>query len=156
MENLRIFFAIALTIIALWLGSAALIVHFLDDWTQRGAFGDLFGSVNALFSGLAFAGVLYTIFLQRQEIERNRDDIEANRRNQQHAKKVMDAQLKQMKQTTRLHALTALMEYFNRQIADPTSSEEKVLLAREKRRETVAEIDRIIHRFNDDELDAMN
>jgi G3E family GTPase len=35
----------------------------------RGQFGDLFGAVNAFFTGLAFAGVIFTIFLQRRELE---------------------------------------------------------------------------------------
>lgn len=34
-----------------------------------GVFGDMFGAVNSLFSGLAFAGLIYTIFQQRQEIK---------------------------------------------------------------------------------------
>lgn len=32
-----------------------------DDWGVRGQFGDLFDPVNALFSGLAFAGLVITI-----------------------------------------------------------------------------------------------
>lgn len=40
------------------------ITRQLDSWTDRGTFGDMFGAVNTLFSGLAFAGVIYAIFLQ--------------------------------------------------------------------------------------------
>ena len=35
----------------------------------RGVFGDQFGAVNALFSGLAFTGVIVTLLLQRREIK---------------------------------------------------------------------------------------
>jgi predicted aspartyl protease len=35
---------------------------------NRGLFGDTFGAMNALFSGLAFAGIVYTILVQRSEI----------------------------------------------------------------------------------------
>ena len=38
---------------------------------QACQFGDLFGRVNALFSGLAFGGVALTLYLQREEIEAN-------------------------------------------------------------------------------------
>jgi len=38
----------------------------------RGLFGDKFGAVNALFSGLAFAGIIFTIFLQRRDIDQTR------------------------------------------------------------------------------------
>ena len=41
--------------------SAFLIFKCINDWGQRGQFGDLFGVVNALFSGLAFAGLIITI-----------------------------------------------------------------------------------------------
>lgn len=34
----------------------------------RGQFGDKFGAVNALFSGFAFAGIIFTIFLQRRDL----------------------------------------------------------------------------------------
>lgn len=42
----------------------------------RGLFGDKFGAVNALFSGLAFAGIIFTIFLQRRELALQRSEIE--------------------------------------------------------------------------------
>jgi hypothetical protein len=39
---------------------------------ERGSFGDMFGAANALFSGFAFAGVIYAILLQRQELKLQR------------------------------------------------------------------------------------
>lgn len=44
------------------------MIYFLEDWSVRGSFGDLFSDVNALFSALAFAALIYTIVLQREEI----------------------------------------------------------------------------------------
>lgn len=41
----------------------------IDCWEQRGQFGDLFGVVNALFSGLAFAGLIITIRQQHLDLE---------------------------------------------------------------------------------------
>lgn len=35
---------------------------------NTGTFGDTFGSLNALFSGFAFVGVIYAILLQREEL----------------------------------------------------------------------------------------
>lgn len=49
------------------------------DWQHRGTFGDMFGAVNTLFSGLAFAGVIYAIFLQSQELELQRKELELTR-----------------------------------------------------------------------------
>lgn len=41
----------------------------IDCWEHRGQFGDLFGVVNALFSGLAFAGLIITIRQQHLDLE---------------------------------------------------------------------------------------
>jgi hypothetical protein len=38
-----------------------------EDVATRGQFGDIFGSVNALFSGLALAGVIVALLLQRED-----------------------------------------------------------------------------------------
>lgn len=43
--------------------------------SERGSFGEIFGMINSLFSGLAFAGIIYTILLQRIELELQRDEI---------------------------------------------------------------------------------
>ncbi|RFC54041.1 putative phage abortive infection protein [Brumimicrobium aurantiacum] len=45
----------------------------------RGTFGDMFGGVNALFSGLALAGIIYTILLQRNELKLQRDELRETR-----------------------------------------------------------------------------
>ena len=46
---------------------------------KRGQFGDSFGVVNALFSGLAFAGVICAILLQKRELELQRKELEDTR-----------------------------------------------------------------------------
>ena len=46
-----------------------------DLATYRGTFGDMFGAVNALFSALAFAGVLYALMLQRQDLRQQSDAV---------------------------------------------------------------------------------
>lgn len=50
-----------------------------------GQFGDAFGTVNALFSGLALLGVVYAILLQREDIEIQRLDLKASVEAQQQA-----------------------------------------------------------------------
>jgi hypothetical protein len=51
----------------------------LKDMDDRGTFGDMFGGVNALFSGLAFAGVIYAILLQRHDLELQRVELRGQR-----------------------------------------------------------------------------
>jgi hypothetical protein len=62
-------------VLALWLGNMYWGIHeFKADenagtFEDRGTFGDVFGAVNALFSGLAFAGLIFTILLQRKDLK---------------------------------------------------------------------------------------
>lgn len=59
------------------------IWHFMGQHAanqdERGTYGDMFGAVNSLFSGLAFAGIVYTILLQRQELSLQREELRLTR-----------------------------------------------------------------------------
>ncbi len=46
---------------------------------EAGQFGDQFGAVNALFSGLAFAGVIYALVLQRNDLRMQREEMAMQR-----------------------------------------------------------------------------
>lgn len=48
---------------------------FFMDSTERGTFGDMFGAVNALFSGLAFAGLIVTLIMQHEELGLQREEL---------------------------------------------------------------------------------
>ncbi len=48
-------------------------------WDVRGQLGDSFGSLNALFSGLALAGIIFTILLQRRELSMQREELKLQR-----------------------------------------------------------------------------
>lgn len=45
----------------------------------RGQFGDKFGAANALFSGLAFAGIIITLLLQRRDLSETRSAMGSER-----------------------------------------------------------------------------
>ena len=51
----------------------------ITDAQLRGVFGDKFGAVNALFSGLAFAGLIITLFLQKSELALQREELQLTR-----------------------------------------------------------------------------
>ena len=70
---------IAIVIIVIGV-SWLLIDYYIPDYNVRGQFGDKFGSVNALFSGLAFAGLIYTIILQRKDLQLQKKDLELTRK----------------------------------------------------------------------------
>lgn len=64
-----------LLIFATWWGSGFWINANINP-DYRGIVGDMFGAVNALFSGLAFAGLIYTITVQRKELSLQREAIQ--------------------------------------------------------------------------------
>ena len=66
-----------LVIIGLWYFTYCKLQGLTPD--ERGTFGDMFGSVNALYSGLAFAGIIFTILLQRKELKYQRDELRETR-----------------------------------------------------------------------------
>ncbi len=151
---------LVILVIVIWLISAILIFTFLDDWNERGPFGDLFGAVNALFSGLAFAGLIYTIILQKRDLEMQRTEIKMNRAElkksaaaQQKSEKALSEQVEQMKVISRLNALNTIINYYNLQISSPNTSEENLIKFKEKRKEAIKEIDVLIDRTSDEDLD---
>jgi hypothetical protein len=64
---------VAIIVVALAQVVYSVVVFFVfsgpEAMSTRGQFGDLFGAINAFFTGLAFAGVVVTLFLQRRELE---------------------------------------------------------------------------------------
>ena len=63
-----------------------------NDWSSRGTFGDMFGVVNSLFSGLAFAILILTAHMQRQELELQRKELKDTRKEFNEQNKTMKLQ----------------------------------------------------------------
>lgn len=53
----------------------------IDEYSisKAGTFGDSFGALNSLFTGLGFAGLLITIFLQREDLKLTRMELSETR-----------------------------------------------------------------------------
>lgn len=68
-----------LGVLALYLVSWALIDRYIENPQEQGVFGDKFGAINALFSGLAFAGLIITLILQKTELGLQREELEQTR-----------------------------------------------------------------------------
>ena len=62
---------------AFWYWVPRLIVplYYTANIEKQGAFGDTYGSVNALFTGLAFAGLIITLILQMKELRLQREEL---------------------------------------------------------------------------------
>ncbi len=63
---------------------------------DRGTFGDMFGSVNALFSGLAFVGLICTLLVKMKELKAQREELSMTRCVMNDQKKIMDEQRDQI------------------------------------------------------------
>lgn len=68
----------ALGVLFVW--ALTFFLFFISKSDERGQFGDMFGAVNALFSGLAFAGLIITLILQRRELELQRQELALTRK----------------------------------------------------------------------------
>src|SRR5262245_28035925 len=79
-DGIRPLVVLGISIAVAYVSLGVTFWYVLPDWTTRGQFGDMFGVVNALFSGGALVGVIYAVLLQRREIQLQRQDLELTRR----------------------------------------------------------------------------
>lgn len=63
--------------VCLWSDHCKYVLH-LSHWQVKGQIGDTFGAINALFSRLAFAGLIITILLQREELKAQNEELQNN------------------------------------------------------------------------------
>ncbi len=69
----------------------------IHDPEKQGQFGDQFGAVNALFSGLAFAGLIFTIILQKNELALQREELTQTHEELKGQKEQLEEQNKTLK-----------------------------------------------------------
>jgi len=93
------------------------IVQRWPTWVLRGQFGDSFGAINALFSGLALAGIILAIFLQKQELELQRKELELTRQElartakaQEQSREALRTQAYTLNLSAQVSVYTALLE----------------------------------------------
>ncbi len=79
MKKLGYFWIASAVVIVMWLFNAFIYPLWVPSLSSRASNGDAFGAVNALFSGLAFAGLIYTMIMQRQELEMQRKELAMQR-----------------------------------------------------------------------------
>lgn len=78
-DNIILYTSLILVLIlSIWLINLFLLKDYSPS--ERGTFGDMFGTTNSLFSGLALAGIMISILLQRTEIKLQSEEIKATRK----------------------------------------------------------------------------
>jgi hypothetical protein len=116
---------IAFGIAAIWAIVPTLVYIFLDDWSARGQFGDVFGVVNALFSGFAFAGLILAILLQREDLELQREELSLTRleltrsaQAQVQSELALRAQAEAATRSSRLATINFLLDHYKQEEKD--------------------------------------
>ena len=75
-----LFWKAALLVIVIWAASALLLYYSVEDFSKSGTFGDSFGVLNTLFSGLAFAGIIVSIKMQNDEMREQRKELQKQKK----------------------------------------------------------------------------
>jgi hypothetical protein len=102
---------VAAGVVALWaLTPFAMRLFVENDLGKLGQAGDLFGSVNALFSGLAFAGVIVAILLQREELTLQREELTLTREELTKSAKAQDESQKALNKSIYAQSYKVAME----------------------------------------------
>jgi len=94
--NYRVIWRFVVGVILLWALMGSAILYFSPSIEVAGQFGDLFGAINALFSGLALAGVLVAIILQSKELELQREELKLTREEHKKHNQLVKSQLEEV------------------------------------------------------------
>ena len=78
---IKLFVPVGLVIGLTWFGWWVAVENMTSQKVEQGQIGDLFGGVNALFSGLALAGVVTAVVLQSRELQLQREAM--NKQNEE-------------------------------------------------------------------------
>ena len=91
-------------VVAIYVGSLLYFIWSINEVSldRSGLFGDSFGALTSLFSGLAFAGIIATLLLQREDLKLARAEAKNNEFLQ--------------KENIRINALTVLLDEYRTQI----------------------------------------
>jgi len=73
-----------------------IVVNYFPEQENRGLFGDMFGGLNAVFSGLAFAGLIVTLLLQHKELKLQHEELALQRKELVQTREVLNEQKGQL------------------------------------------------------------
>ncbi len=149
---------VGLGILAAWIAVPAFAYLLFDEWPSRGQFGDVFGAVNALFSGLAFAGLIFAILLQREDLELQRAELALTREElarSAHAQVQSELALREQAnaavKSSRLAAINFLLDHYRKELESfkgiayhqGSSVESQLNTARQRNAALISELDKI-------------
>ena len=123
------FVPVAVVIVILWLLWWIVVWAIGGTTEQQGHLGDLFGGINALFSGLALAGVVTAVILQshelqlqRSELEMTRDELRKTAEANQKTAEALNAQIQMQLRAAELTTVSTLLASVNSQLGRGTTA----------------------------------
>lgn len=97
-----------------------IVAYHYPNLLNETRFQDLFAGITALFSGLAFLGVICAILLQKDELSLQRKELELTRRElkrtakaQEKSEQALSKQAASLKITAKLNGLSAILQHHN-------------------------------------------
>jgi len=104
---------IIVAIVAVWGSALCYFSNIFPLNTEPNKLGDSINIVTALFSGLALAGVVITLFLQMQELSLQREELHKSVKAQEESARALSSQLSAQHLATKISAKSALLNSLN-------------------------------------------
>jgi hypothetical protein len=118
------FFSICLLIIGI-----AVVYFFcvknIFSLNQQGTFGDMYGALNAIFAGFAFAGIIITIIMQKEELMLTRKEMELTRKELEKSTVAQEQSQGALKKQLKNMELTTKMDFLNKYIVSISDNKAK-------------------------------
>ena len=110
--GVKTFIASCLIVFAIWVAYALFFPLFVPEFEDRGIAGDLFGGFTALFSALAFAGLIYTLLIQKEELSLQREELKRLADEQSSSSESLKKQLAELARTRNQTTFFQLLDEF--------------------------------------------
>jgi hypothetical protein len=144
-----------------WIATPFVMLSLVNRLNEAGTLGDLFGSINALFSGLAFAGVIVAILLQKEELRFQREELKLTRAEQKRSTEVqalsssaLSEQAEVLKIITEMNGIAILIQSKSSQIeyitsainsGETSSAQQELQTLLKDRAELINELESLMH-----------
>lgn len=76
MKKILLFLVLVMAVVTIWYLSIDFTMSKYGAPTDVASAGDMFGGINALFSGLALAGIVFAVWLQTLDVQTNRENLQ--------------------------------------------------------------------------------
>lgn len=146
---------IVLIIIISWLCLNLALLSVIPSWKIRSAFGDMSTAVNSIYSGLALAGVVYAILLQRKDIQLQRQELKAARKEleksaeaQRESEEALREQIDAQRTVARLSALSSILSHYDERMGPGVGIEKHY--SKEEAEDVIEEINNLMDELREE------